>query len=96
MTDVFMDSRFVGTVSNPKEFVERVISERRVGKINNNLNISYDEALDKVELETAKGRASRPLIVVKEGKSLLTQKHIQQLEKNEITWTDLVKQGVIE
>ncbi|PIN80412.1 DNA-directed RNA polymerase subunit B, partial [Candidatus Woesearchaeota archaeon CG10_big_fil_rev_8_21_14_0_10_32_9] len=47
-------------------------------------------------VETARGRSTRPLIVVKEGKPLLTEKHVQQLQKNEISWSDLINQGVIE
>ncbi|MEN9915393.1 MAG: hypothetical protein RL725_68, partial [Actinomycetota bacterium] len=37
-------------------------------------------------IETSRGRATRPLIVVKEGKSQLTEKHLSQLEKNEISF----------
>jgi len=96
MSDVFIDNKFVGTVKNPKDFVEQTISERRMGKISDFVNASYLEDKDKVIIETARGRATRPLIVVKEGKSLLTEKHLQQLEKKEIAWSDLVKQGVIE
>ena len=30
MTDVLVDNKFVGTVKNPEEFVDRIISERRM------------------------------------------------------------------
>lgn len=96
MTDVFLDNKFVGTVKNPKEFVEQIITERRIGKVSSFVNIFYDEELDKVLIEVSRGRATRPLIVVKEGKPLLSDKHLQQLQKNEISWSDLVRQGVIE
>ena len=36
------------------------------------------------------------MIIVKDRVPLLTEKHMKQLEKNEISWSDLVKQGVIE
>lgn len=96
MTDVFLDNKFIGTTQNPKDFVEQLIQERRMGKVNSFVNTLYDEQTNKVLVETARGRASRPLIVVKEGKPTLTEKHLQQLEKNEINWSDLIKQGIIE
>lgn len=96
MTDVYLNNKLIGTVDNAQDFVQNVISERRKGTINQNLNIAYFQEYDEVYIETSKGRARRPLIVVKEGKPLLTEKHIQQLQKNEISWSDLVKQGVIE
>ena len=96
MTDVFLDNKYIGTVQNPKDFVEQLIHERRMGKLNSNINTQYNEEKNKVIIETARGRTTRPLIVVKEGKTTLTEKHLQQLEKNEITWSDLVKQGMIE
>ncbi len=96
MTDVYLNNKFVGTIENPSEFVQKIIYDRRKGVIDNNVNVFYSEKDDEVFIENSKGRVRRPLIVVKEGKSLLTDKHIQQLEKNEISWSDLVKQGVVE
>ena len=96
MTDVFIDNRFVGTIKNPKEFSDQIVSERRMGKVSDSVNVLYAKEKDKVLIETSRGRSTRPLIVVKEGKPLLTEKHFQQLEKKEISWSDLVKQGVVE
>lgn len=96
MTDVFVDNKFVGNVDDPETFVERIINERRVGKISDDVNVRYDELKEKVIIETAQGRVARPLIVVKDGESALTDKHIQQLEDDEIGWSDLVDQGIIE
>lgn len=96
VSDVFMDGKFVGSVKNPANFVQNVVSERRMGKLPLSINVFYDNEQNKVMLETAKGRAIRPLIVVKDGKSTLTAKHYEQLEKNEISWSDLIKQGVVE
>lgn len=96
MTDVFMDYKFVGTAKDGRAFADRVVSERRMNRISHDVNVFFDEATDNVYIETSRGRSVRPLIVVKDGKSLLTQRHFDQLKKNEITWSDLVKQGVIE
>ena len=96
MTDVFMDNKFVGTVKYPAEFVDQIISDRRLGRIQIDTNVLYVELEDKIIIETSRGRSIRPLVVVKDGKSTLTEKHLQQLEKGEISWSDLLKQGVIE
>ncbi len=96
MTEVYLNSRFAGTVDNAEEFVDKVREERRAGNITDNLNIFNNQASDTVEIECLKGRARRPLIVVTDGQPLLTEKHIKQLEKNEISWSDLIKRGIIE
>ncbi len=96
MGEVYLNGTFEGTVKDAREFVEKIISNRRNGKLFSGLNISYDEVLDAVYVESSRGRARKPLIVVKDSHPLLTEKHLQQLEKNEISWGDLLNQGIIE
>jgi len=96
MAEVYLNSKFVGTVDNPIEFAQKIREERRRGSISEKLNVYYKEQSNEVQLESSKGRSRRPLIIVKDGVPLLTEKHIKQLEKNEISWSDLVKQGIIE
>ena len=96
MTEVYLNSKFMGTVDDSNSFVSRIKEERRAGNVTSNLNVYYNEQADEIFVETSKGRARRPLIVVREGQPLLTEKHLKQLEKNEISWSDLIKQGVIE
>ncbi|HII71629.1 TPA: DNA-directed RNA polymerase subunit B, partial [Candidatus Woesearchaeota archaeon] len=96
MTEVFLNSRFTGEVDDPQKFVSSLVEERRKGNVPFNVNVSYDEDSDTINVECSKGRLVRPLIVVKNGKPVLTDRHIQQLEKGELEWEDLLKQGVIE
>jgi DNA-directed RNA polymerase subunit B' len=96
MTEIYLNSKFVGEVEDSILFLEQFKSERRKGAIANNSNIYFNEKADIIEIEGNKGRARRPLIVVKDGIPLLTEKHIKQLEKGEITWNDLIQQGIIE
>jgi DNA-directed RNA polymerase subunit B' len=96
MTEVYLDSQFVGSVKNGRDFADALIGARRMNKLPSALNVMFDEETDKVFVEICRGRCIRPLIVVKEGKPLLTEKHIEQLQKNELAWSDLLKQGVIE
>jgi DNA-directed RNA polymerase subunit B' len=96
MTEVYLDNKFIGTVKEPKELLDQLITTRRMGKIHYSVNFLYKEKTDDLYIESSKGRAIRPLIVVKDGKPLLTDKQLQQLEKNELSWSDLIKQGIIE
>ncbi|MBU0536802.1 MAG: DNA-directed RNA polymerase subunit B, partial [Nanoarchaeota archaeon] len=96
MTEVYLNSKFIGTVEQPQDFVHKVLDSRRKGEMIFNLNLNYDPLLDEVHLDNSKGRVRRPLIVVKDGKSMFTDKHAQQLEKGEIAFKDLLNQGVIE
>ncbi len=96
MTEVFMNGRFVGEVDNGKDFVQQLRTSRRSGSITANLNVMWEESLNHVIIETGKGRTRRPLIVIKDGIPLLTEKHIKQLQKDEIGWNDLIQQGVLE
>jgi len=96
MVDLFLDYKFLGTVPNGKEFVQNLIAQRRQGKISHHVNTLYDEDTESVFVETAKGRSVRPLIIVQNGKPLLTQAHVDQLKNNELTWQQIIKQGLIE
>lgn len=96
MTEVYINYKFVGTTEDPLSFVSSLRDERRKGSLSTNINIFYNEEANEIHLESSKGRARRPLLVVKEGQPLLTEQNIKQLEKNEISWSDLVKQGMIE
>ncbi|MDD9954082.1 MAG: DNA-directed RNA polymerase subunit B [Candidatus Woesearchaeota archaeon] len=96
MADVFIDHKFIGTVAQPTEFVQNLIADRRAGKVQSSVNVQYDADTDNVYVEIAKGRSVRPLIVVKNGKPLLTPQHVDQLKSGETQWFELLKQGVIE
>lgn len=96
MADVYINSKFVGTVEDTSLFIEDVKDLRRQGALPEDVNVYLDTSVNEVHVLTDGGRARRPLIIVKEGKPLLTEKHLQQLRESEITWFDLVRQGVIE
>src|SRR3989338_8036498 len=96
MADVYLNSRYIGTVEDSSSFASDVKDLRRKGSLSENVNLFHDEVSNEVQIFCDEGRSRRPLIIVKEGKPLLTEKHLQQLSDNEITWADLVRQGVIE
>jgi DNA-directed RNA polymerase subunit B' len=96
MVDVFIDNKFVGTVADGKKFAEDIIAQRRSGKVSLEVNVLFKESTDEIFVETSKGRTIRPLIVVKNGKSAFTPELMEKLKKNESSWSDLIKQGIIE
>ena len=96
MSEVYLNGKFVGDIDNAHEFLQRIKQDRRSGALSTNVNLHYDELLDNVYVESARGRCRRPLIVVNGGMPALTDKHVKQLQKAEITWGDLIDQGVIE
>ena len=73
MVDVFLNGKFAGTVEDGGLFTQSVKDLRREGTIAQNINVYYDGEANEVFLLSDEGRARRPLIVVKDGKPLLTE-----------------------
>src|SRR3989344_4187189 len=96
MADVYLSGRFVGQIDEPIEFANKIIEDRRKGSIPNTVNVFYDEQINEVHVEAGKGRLRRPLIVVSGGKPLVTSQHIEKVRAGHLSWSDLVKEGVIE
>ncbi len=96
MSDVYVNNIYIGTHDKAKILLKQLKKLRRNNEITRNLNVRYDEIEDKVEILTKEGRARRPLIVVENGASKLTEEHINKLKKGELDWDGLIKAGVIE
>ena len=96
MVDVYLNDQFIGNVANREEFISSVKEKRWENKLPGTLNIRYDQGYDEILIETASGRARRPLIRVKDGSLLLTKEIMGKLTTNELSWDDLVSQGIIE
>ncbi len=94
--EVYLNGKFVGEVDDALEFVERVKQDRRSGALSIEVNVHHEKALNQVYIESSRGRCRRPLIIVKDGMPLLTERHVSQLEKGELSWSDLVAQGIVE
>jgi DNA-directed RNA polymerase subunit B' len=95
-TNLYVNGKLVGSVDNPEEFVKYLREKRRNGELSPYTSISYNEESNDIHISTDAGRAIRPLIVVENGKPKLTEEHIEKLRNGEITFSDLVNEGVIE
>ena len=96
MTEMYLNGIFIGEVEHAPDFIAKLVEERRKGGISSNLNYTHREAQDAIYLESGSGRTRRPLLVVKEGKCVVTDEHIKQLKKGDLSWNELVEQGLVE
>ncbi|MFZ1898177.1 DNA-directed RNA polymerase subunit B [Methanoregula sp.] len=93
---VFVDGALIGLVDDPKALVANIRSMRRQGAISPEVNVSFKDFNGDVILLTDRGRARRPLIVLKDGKSLISDEDIRKLAKKEIDFSYFVQRGLIE
>ena len=93
---IFVNGALVGTHDNPVELVESIRDKRRQGVISNQINIAYHKLTNEVIINTDMGRARRPLLIVKDGKPLMSQDEIESLKRGEISFDELVRRGLIE
>ncbi len=96
MSDVFMDGKLLGSVPEGSKLAEKIVSLRRNNKISKSLNVLYNENEDIVFVTIDKNRLRRPVIIVNNGKPLLTESHIKDIDSGKKKWADLLKEGVIE
>lgn len=93
---VFVDGALIGLVDDPKELVQKIRTMRRQGVISTEVNCSHKEFNGDIIIHTDRGRARRPLIVLHEGKTLISDDDLQKLKNKEIVFFDLITRGLIE
>ncbi len=94
--EIFLDGRYMGPTNEPEKLVAEIRTKRRAGLIPDQVNVAHHKHLGELKITTDTGRVRRPLIIIENGKSKLTQEHIDKLKRKEITWEDLLKVGAIE
>ncbi|MFQ6010704.1 MAG: DNA-directed RNA polymerase subunit B'', partial [Nitrososphaerales archaeon] len=98
---VFVDGRFIGFAADVEKLAKDFRSDRRQGMISPDASICVytpeeSKAVTRVYVGTSSGRVIRPLIIVEDGKSLLTEDVLSKLDRGEVSWKDLVQMGIIE
>src|SRR5512138_2335564 len=93
---VFVDGALIGLVDDPKALVTSIRSMRRQGTIAAEVNVSHKEYNGDVVILTDRGRARRPLIVLKNGEPLITAEDLARLEKREVDINSFVQRGMID
>ena len=95
-TDIFYNGHFVGETEDSAKFLENLKEKRRDGETPRELGARFDHLTNTILLTTDIGRVLRPLVIVKDGKSLLTQEIIDKVNSGSMSWNDLIDQGIIE
>lgn len=95
---VILNGRLIGYYPDGDELANKIREKRRQGEISDEVNVAHivTENYNEVYVNCDGGRVRRPLIVVKDGKSLITEEDVQKLKRGEITFDTLVKEGKIE
>ena len=100
-TRIFVDGRLIGYYKDGEELSESLRDLRRNSKIHPHIGISFHRSDVKVAtrrlyVNCNAGRVLRPLIIIKDNKSLLTQELLDKITKKLLSWTDLLRMGVLE
>ena len=100
-TRVFVDGRLIGFHKDGEKLANSLRDLRRATKIHPHVGISIhvpeqEGATKRLYINCNAGRVLRPLIILKDGKSTFTQDILDKITKKLISWTDLIRMGIIE
>jgi DNA-directed RNA polymerase subunit B len=93
---IFVEGYLLGYTTLPDQLVDTVREMRRRSEISGEVNIAYYPDHHEIYVNADEGRIRRPLILVKEGKSLLKARHVRNIQQGRWQWSDLVNEGIIE
>ncbi|MCD6279963.1 DNA-directed RNA polymerase subunit B [Candidatus Micrarchaeota archaeon] len=94
---VYVNGKLIGQYYDSGEKLLNLLREqRRIGRLSDQINFSYNPKLKSFYVNTDRGRVRRPYIIVKNGKSMLTDEIKDQLVKGEINFKYLLDNGIVE
>lgn len=95
-TKVYVNGDLVGYHEKPALLVESLRALRRSSKLSQEVNVRFDKKMNAIIINCDEGRLRRPLLVVKDGRILLTKDDIDALSSGAIGIQQLVETGKIE
>ena len=98
---IFVDGKLIGYHKDGEKLASSLRELRRSSKIHPHVGISIhipeqEGATKRLYVNCNAGRVLRSLIIVKDGKSVLTQDLLDKVTKKLVSWNDLIRMGVIE
>ncbi len=100
-TRVFVDGKLIGFHKDGEKLADSLRELRRTSKIHPHIGISIhqpeeEDATKRLYVNCNAGRVLRPLIIIKDGKSTFSTDLLDKISKKLVSWTDLIRMGVIE
>jgi DNA-directed RNA polymerase subunit B len=93
---VHVNGDIYGLHKDPHKLVAHFKRRRRRGHIRPEVTIRHDVINRDIFINTDKGRILRPLLVIDNGSLVLTKGHLEGLRAREVTFRDLLNDGVVE
>ncbi|CAM8947079.1 unnamed protein product [Rhodiola kirilowii] len=93
---IMLNGLILGKHSKPQQFANAVRKLRRAGKIGEFVSVFVNEKQRCVYIASDGGRVCRPLIIVDNGKSRITETHMKKLSDGAVTFDDFLRDGLIE
>lgn len=100
-TRVFVDGKLIGFHKDGEKLAYSLRELRRSSKLHPHIGISIhqpeeENATKRLYVNCNAGRVLRPLIIIKDGKSTFSPDLLDKITKKLVSWTDLIRMGVIE
>jgi len=100
-TRVFVDGKLIGFHKDGEKLAYSLRELRSSSKIHPHIGISIhqpeeEDATKRLYVNCNAGRVLRPLIIIKDGKSTFSPDLLDKITKKLVSWTDLIRMGVIE
>jgi len=93
---VYVNGTIIGITKFPAIFVENFRQLRRTGRISEFVSVFANHHHSAIQIACDGGRICRPAIIVRNGKSKVTQRHIDRLKAGEMSFDDFLKMGLVE
>ena len=93
---VHVNGDIYGIHKRGTNLVRHFKSARRRGTIPAEVSIRYDSENRDIFINTDKGRILRPLLILYDGAPRLTSQHLEALTNGEMTFKNLVNEGIVE
>ena len=98
---VIVDGIIAGYCREPEALAKEIRALRRTAKLSSEVNVVYysptvEGAKPELYINSDSGRVRRPLVIVENGKPKLTEDHVEKIQREELRWEDLVREGIIE
>lgn len=89
MTKVFINGTWCGVTQSPRELFRDIKTKKCSGVLNMYTSVVFNCDHNEIWVNSDSGRYTRPLLIVRDGKLLITAKNVESLKRGELTWDDL-------